>query len=311
MSEFWIIFCIVAFIGVILFLGFMFYRLIFYSDPAKRTANDPRYNNKLFERYNDLLVPNYERLISEPCEEISIISEDGIKLFGRYYHNSEKSPFVYLCHSYKGNALADFCALFYFYKSMGFNILLPDLRACGNSDGKCVSLGVLERFDGISWCDYLVNRFGEDIKICLHGISSGASIAMMMLELNPPDAVKCVIEDCGYTSPKDILKYQAKLMKLPPNLCCFFAFVGALIFGHFNINAASAKKAVSSSDIPILYIHATEDEFVPFYMVNELLSAGKGEKRKLEIKDAPHGGAYPHNTKEYEAAVADFLDTYL
>ena len=307
----WFFIALIVLILVCVIAGYYFYKFVFYIPIDKRFTPDSYRNHKFFNPYKSFLIPKLDAIIEEPYEQIYITSEDGLKLAAKYYHNSDSAPYVIFLNGYKGHAYGDFAAHFYLIKSLGYNILLTDQRACGLSEGDCATFGIKERYDCVAWADYLTSRFGDDIRICLFGISMGAATVMMALDLNPPETVKCIIEDCGYTSPKEVLCYNAEIMNIPKHLGYFLTSVGARIYGKFNLNESTAIDAISKSKLPILYIHGTADDFVPFWMLDKLYQAGGGPKAKLAVKDAGHAVSYPQNPDEYEKSVKAFLAEYL
>ena len=82
------------------------------------------------------------------------------------------------------------------------NILLIEQRGCGISGGKYITFGMTERYDVLTWIDWLNRETDGNLPIFLDGISLGGATVLMALELNLPDNVAGVIDDCGYTSEK-------------------------------------------------------------------------------------------------------------
>jgi len=71
-----------------------------------------------------------------------------------------------------GNAMAKL-----FYKN-GYNCILPCQRAHRNRDEKFTSMGYYEKFDVISWINYIISRDPE-AQIVLLGISMGSATVML------------------------------------------------------------------------------------------------------------------------------------
>ena len=63
-----------------------------------------------------------------------------------------------------------------------------------------------ERFDCRDWAEYAVRLAGEDCNLYLSGISMGCATVLMAAGLPLPANVRAIIADCGFTSPKEILK---------------------------------------------------------------------------------------------------------
>ncbi len=83
----------------------------------------------------------------------------------------------------------------------------------GNSEGKLIGYGWLDRRDYIKWMNKLLREKGEHQKLVMYGVSMGGATTMMISgEPDVPHQVKAYIEDCGYTSVEDEITYQAKSM---------------------------------------------------------------------------------------------------
>lgn len=248
-----------------------------------------------------------EQLKEITAEDVFINSFDGLKLHGRYYHVKDGAPLDIQFHGYNGNAMRDFCGGNKISKESGHNSLLIDQRAHGMSRGKTISFGINERKDCLSWVRYAVERFGEDTEIVLSGVSMGAATVLMASDLGLPKNVKAIVADCGYSSPKAIINKVMRDSGLPDKLMYPFVWLGAMVFGKFNLTESSAVSAVSESDVPILIIHGGADDFVPCYMAEEIYKACRSEKKLLIVPGAGHGMSYLVDKDLYEKTVKDFI----
>lgn len=248
-----------------------------------------------------------EQLKEITAEDVFINSFDGLKLHGRYYHVKDGAPLDIQFHGYNGNAMRDFCGGNKISRESGHNSLLIDQRAHGMSRGKTISFGINERKDCLSWVRYAVERFGEDTEIVLSGVSMGAATVLMASDLGLPKNVKAIVADCGYSSPKAIINKVMRDSGLPDKLMYPFVWLGAMVFGKFNLTESSAVSAVPESDVPILIIHGGTDDFVPCYMAEEIYKACRSEKKLLIVPGAGHGMSYLVDKDLYEKTVKDFI----
>jgi len=248
-----------------------------------------------------------EQLKEITAEDVFINSFDGLKLHGRYYHVKDGAPLDIQFHGYNGNAMRDFCGGNKISRESSHNSLLIDQRAHGMSQGKTISFGINERKDCLSWVRYAVERFGEDTEIVLSGVSMGAATVLMASDLGLPKNVKAIVADCGYSSPKAIINKVMRDSGLPDKLMYPFVWLGAMVFGKFNLTESSAVSAVSESDVPILIIHGGADDFVPCYMAEEIYKACRSEKKLLIVPGAGHGMSYLVDKDLYEKTVKDFI----
>lgn len=293
---------------LLIFIGFSqyLYKKAFFSDRSKAMTPYDRLDSRAFAPYESRIRSLIDALLSRPFEEVRINSRDGITLFARYYHVSDGAPLEILAHGYRGHAQRDFAGGADACIKRGHNMLLIDQRANGKSDGKVISFGILERFDLIQWINYAVDRFGEDVKIILSGVSMGAATVLMAAgeELSP--SVKCVIADCPYSSPLDIITKVASEKGAPRFLVRAAAVVGARLFGGFSLLSSSPKEAVKNAKIPILIIHGKSDKFVPYYMSEEIQRENPSIIL-LGIENAEHAVSYLVDTEKYLSAADAFL----
>jgi alpha-beta hydrolase superfamily lysophospholipase len=137
----------------------------------------------------------------------------------------------------------------------------------------------------------------------------GAATVMMAAgEILPPNVV-CVMADCGYSSPKDIIiKVATEDMHLPGKLCFPLIWLGARIFGKFNLTSDSPVKAVKKNKLPLLIVHGMADSFVPYHMSEKIYEAATTKDKKLLLfKGAAHGISYMNNRDRYIAEMEAFL----
>ena len=200
-----------------------------------------------------------------PYKEACITSFDNLKLYGKYYDCGGEVIEI-MFHGYRGNSLRDLCGGVKRAFAINHNVLLVDQRASSLSDGHVTTFGIKERLDCLSWVNYAVETFGSDVKIILTGVSMGAATVIMASELDLPKNVIGALADCSYTSPKEIIKNTSRWMKLPTFIFYPFVYLGAKIFGKFNLEEASPIEAIKNSKIPIIIFHGTTDKLVPLYM---------------------------------------------
>lgn len=251
-----------------------------------------------------------KRMAELPYEDVNITSYDGKRLHARYYHVADGAPIAIQLHGYKSMGIRDFCGGAQECMQLGQNVLLVDQRAHGESDGKVISFGIKERYDCKSWAEYAISRFGADSQVILYGISMGAATVLMASELDLPKNVVGIVADCPYSDIGAIIKRVCRRMKLPARLLYPLIKLSAVIYGGFNPDSASPKRAVANTKLPILLIHGEGDNFVPCYMSDEIAAAGK-TVTYLKIPEATHGTSMLYDRERYMQAVTEFLEKTL
>lgn len=241
-------------------------------------------------------------------ESVSIFSREGFRLSGKYYPKKNSKKTMICFHGFRSKAKIDFGASSKFYHNQGFNLLFVDQRSCGNSEGRYIAMGTLERYDCLEWVDYIMKRSNGETDIYLAGVSMGATSIILAAGLGLPKNVKGIIADCGFTSPYEIfkhtLKYYFKLPEFP------VLNISALIFriklGYW-IKKINTVEVLKNIEIPILFIHGNEDRFVPIDMTLKNYEACNSNKEIFISEGAWHGLSYITNPKLYEKAVKEFL----
>ena len=259
-----------------------------------------------YERHRDRSLALIRQMDELPFEPVTILSEDGLRLYGRYYHVRDGAPVQIQMHGYRGDALRDFCGGHKLAREAGLNTLVVDQRAHGKSEGETICFGVKERYDCLKWARYAAARW-PDVPISLAGISMGAATVLMASDLPLPENVRCVIADCPYTSPRAIIRKVCWSLPRYFRVLYPFAALSAGLFGHFELDGASALGAVSNTRLPILLIHGEEDGFVPCSMSQQLREACAGPVRLETFPHADHGMSYMEDEPRYRALVLDFL----
>ena len=240
-----------------------------------------------------------------------ITSQDGLKLHSYHVKNqSSSNKWVITVHGYtsEGINMSSYAKKYY---DNGYNVLIPDLRSHGLSEGDYIGMGWDDRLDIISWINYILNE-DPNADIVLHGISMGAATVLMTSGEKIPSNVKVIIADCGYTSVWDEFAYQLDdLFSLPEFPILNVSSIVSKIRAGYFLGEASSIEQVKKSKTPILYIHGDQDDFVPYYMMEELYNETSSEKEMLTIKGAEHAKASEVDPETYWTTVNNFINKYI
>jgi len=185
--------------------------MYFFNHAIKRNVKISLQEKSFLQDIFINLSKNVEWLNKQSLEVIQINSFDSLNLYGKLLKTKAYSnKVIILVHGYmsRGEDMAGFAHLF--YETYGFNVLMPDLRGHGKSEGNYVGFGWHDRLDIIQWIDDVINRFGEEVEIVLLGISMGGATVCMASGENLPKNVKFIISDFAYDSIENILAYQTK-----------------------------------------------------------------------------------------------------
>ncbi|MFC5468995.1 alpha/beta hydrolase [Cohnella suwonensis] len=258
-------------------------------------------------------LPNDDWWERQSITDWSIASDDGLRLHAYFIPtNPISDKTAILAHGYSGDA-KQLVPLAEMYKdTFGYNVLLPDARGHGRSDGKYIGFGWPERLDYVKWIDKVIAHVGPQAQIVLHGISMGGATVLMTSGEKLPANVKAVVGDCGYTSVKDQLAYQLKRMYRMPSFPMIpsTSLMTRIKAGYF-FGEASALAQVRKSRTPTLFIHGEADTFVPTRMAHELYENGPSDKSLYLVPGAGHGLARHADPASYEREVGRFIGQYV
>ena len=248
-----------------------------------------------------------------------------VKLSGKIYYaevdkngNPTSDKWVYLIHgaNMTGQAMAD--AVGQMYLEQGYNILAPDSRGYGSSEGE-EELGYVESLDVWDWLTYLNDTYGDKCKkVILHGISLGGATTVFAsgLEINgktmKDQNVIGLVEDCGYTSLTGIIKgllgvssssdSNSSSNKLVAKILGIFKkddlssvsngsltdeVIKKLLINNIDVGLTeenfdtyqNALDSLNRCELPILIIHGTKDSIVPFENSTEIYNSAMANSK--------------------------------
>ncbi len=252
-----------------------------------------------------------ERAIGEAFQKttspVSIQSTDGLTLHADMKRNEESHLWAIIIHGYKSDN--DYMMRYGArYAEKGYSVLLPDNRAHGESEGKYIGMGWLDRGDIECWIGWIAEQ-DEDAQIVLHGVSMGAATVMMVSGDNP-DHVIGYIEDCGYTSVWDIFASELKKrFSLPTFPVLDLANAVSKWRAGYSFKEASCLTEVAKCEKPMLFIHGDADDFVPVEMGFEVYEAAGCEKEFYLVEGAGHAQSELKDPDAYWETVFTFIDT--
>ena len=252
-----------------------------------------------------------DALLNTPTEQVEIRSRDGYVLRAHWYPAEGAKRIVLLAHGWHSCWNLDFSASSPFLHENGCSLLLIDQRCHGDSGGDLISYGINERYDILSWLDWLDKNHGG-LPVYLCGVSMGAATVLMAAGLPIAGRVSGIIADCGYSTPKEIIKItlEKNIGKLAgPTLAAVNANCKRrekFSFGDYTPLEAMA----GNTEIPCLFIHGDEDHFVPWRMSLENYYACRAPKDLLIVNGAGHGVSFLVAPEVYQRKVLDFFAAY-
>ena len=290
------------FIGGSSLVGVLFYNLALNANYSK---------DIIYAEYNDENLNDAQKWLEEKSNysDKYIESYDKLQLHS-YVVNQNSNKWAIVVHGYGGSGKLMSDKSKYFY-DMGYNVLIPDLRGHGKSEGDYIGMGWKDRLDIISWINFIIKE-NPNAEIVLHGTSMGAATVLMTSGENLPSNVKAIVADCAYTSAWDEFSYQLETyLKVPSSYILNVTNMVTKLKAGYSLKEASALECVKKATVPILYIHGDKDKFVPYSMMDKLYDATNSPKEKLTIEGGEHANSDLVSPFLYWLTVEDFLNQYV
>ena len=285
------------------------------KDPDPNEETDPK-TEECYRRYHAQKRALLPKLNSLPVTELEITASDGVTLRGRLYKVKDYNKKVVIAfHGFHASGINDMARFVNMYEREGADFLIISQRAHEYSDGKYITFGVKEHQDGILWVRKIIDLYGDDVQIIIHGLSmGGATVLMMAGSSTLPPSVKCCVADCPYDNFAHEADYVfspiIKWDSLRSLLIRTMSLVTKWCDG-FTIAEASPIESVTHPMVPILFIHGTADKYVPCYMGQKLYDTCAGEKEQLLVEGAAHVCSYTDAPELYEEKFHDFCGKYI
>ncbi len=243
-------------------------------------------------------------------EHVEITARDGVKLVGHFFPCENAKRIIIAFHGWRSSWHDDYGLISEFWHKNCCSVLYIDQRGQNNSEGEYIGFGLTERYDCVDWVQWVIARCEDYLPLYLAGVSMGAATVLMASDL-PLAHVHGIMADCGFTSPQDIWKHV-----LRQNLHMTYGIRRAVANEicrrkiHMGPGDHSTVDSLKKTKIPVLFIHGTDDHFVPVEMTYENYKACASQKRLLIVPGADHTMSYYVDKMAYEKAVLDFWHTF-
>ncbi len=243
------------------------------------------------------------------ADGVNVVSrEDGSFVRGA---DTASHHYGIFCHGYVGQP-ADLALEAQLAHREGISVLLPAARGHERNSNRDITMGWRDADDLLGWID-LICSFDPAARIALYGVSMGGAEVMMASGLDLPEQVRCIVEDCGYTSVWDEFAFQmGNTLHLPVSPLLDAANTVCRARAGWGFKEASAVERLHAAHVPMLFIHGSEDAFVPYWMHGRVVEAcASPVKEALVIEGAGHALASATDPDRYWRAVSGFMGYHL
>ena len=259
-------------------------------------------------------------------EEVEILSEDGYRLRGVIFRagsgeagsgsgtgasDPDAHRWAILLHGYTGSKEMMYSYALH-YVQRGYDVLAPDFRCQGESEGDYIGLGATDSRDLLGWIN-LIRERDPEARVVLHGLSMGASAALILSGMEEvPDCVRAIISDCAFTDAYSMFREKiGSWFHLPEFPVVDSARLMIRLRAGYDLKETSPLGAVARSRIPTLFIHGEEDRMIPVTMCHELYDCAACPKEIMVVEGAGHAQAAEKDPGEYFRRTDAFLEKYV
>ena len=241
-----------------------------------------------------------------PSENLEIISHDGLKLKAVFYPGTGNKTVIWV-HGYTSHAERESAFPGLFYLSLGYNVLIPYLRAHGPSEGTYLSFGALEYRDIMQWVNAVNDRYPKG-KIILHGLSMGGAVVLDLSD-KPMDNVACLIADAPNVSIQEVFRSVSQSV-FKKHFAPVFDCALERFRKEFGVDARDfeALEIVKNSRYPIFLTAGSNENLED--TLNALKDTNPMDTEVLILPGCNHGNGMYKQTELYQSAIKAFLDKH-
>lgn len=245
-----------------------------------------------------------ELLLQKENTVVNITAEDGTVLTGHWIAADNPERIIIAMHGWRARWSRDFGMIADFWSDENCSVLYAEQRGQNDSSDEHMGFGLKERYDCLAWARW-ASQMG--LPVYLAGISMGATSVLMSADLPLPECVHGIMADCAFTSPDSIWKHVVRdNLHLPYAIRRPVADIICRKKTGFSSDEFTTVNSLKAAKTPVLFIHGTDDNFVPVKMAYENYKSCASPKRIFVVPGADHGMSYYLNREGYENEMRSF-----
>lgn len=222
----------------------------------------------IFQRYliyyPDKSKPSLQNFQTIAMQELVLSTSDGLSLIAWYKPAVNNQATIVYFHGNAGNISYRMPFAKYFI-AKGFGVLLLEYRGYGGNKGSPSEQGLYA--DARAAMAFLQQKGIKPEQTIIFGESLGTSVATKMAEEHPSCAL---ILQSPFTALVDVAQYHYPWMFIGP-------------WDKFN-----SLGRITKIKTPLLIIHGSKDQIVPFHLGQKLFETANQPKEMLVIKHKKH-----------------------
>lgn len=240
------------------------------------------------------------------AEAAEFRSGGGLTLRGWYIPCETAAQTIIVCSGANGSLDADVHVAPWLYE-VGFNVLLFNWRAHGNSEGEVVTLGFNERYDLIAAVQFAKSKGAERVGVL--GFSMGGTVALATAAVY--EDINAVVADSPFVSVLSAVAGGLLERGAPEGLSYLLArlfIITACLrtrLNLFDIDPAPWIKRIAPR--PLLLIFGEQDVIVPKSEVDLICARAGDPKAVWRVPGAAHRDIASRQPEEYRRRIVEFF----
>lgn len=301
-------------VWVLLSVAFYFFSII-YASYCIYTATLKRKSKEQWGRTISILTDNTIRMDNEGMEwqklhdahkqDVHIVN-NGCNLYGEYYDLGFDKAVIILSGRTESLRYG-----YYFarpYADAGYNVLVVDSRAHGNSDGTYITFGFEESKDALAWANFVNTTYGIQT-IVFHGICIGAAGGMLAITSPEcPACIKGIVTEGMFANFGESMKnhlIERKKLLFPVMQC--IDYWSRKYTGHSM--KTGPIDVISRMDKPILMIQSKMDKYSTPANAEKMFALCPSKEKKLVMYEkGDHSMLRITDTELYDREITLYLE---
>ena len=195
--------------------------------------------------------------------------------------------------------------------SAGYNCIVYDSRAHGESGGTNCTFGYYEKRDVSVFIDSSIERFSNVQPVGIYGASLGAAIAIQAMATDR--RIRCGIAESPFATMREVIyDYWKSFSGLPVHSIPDGALRNSEKIANFAVDSVSPEDYAKRIDSPVLIIHGDKDEKISIHYGERVFkNLHSPEKKFYLVPGAGHDNLAAIGGQAYSNTVLDFFRTHL
>jgi uncharacterized protein len=230
-------------------------------------------------------------------EDIQITTKDNVNLDAWFVPAKDNDQIgkgvILFCHGNGGN-IGNRVSYLPIFRDLGLSTFLFDYRGYGKSEGKPTEAGTYADVEA-AWQYLTQERKIPPKKIIIYGESLGGAIAAYIAQLTSQDLKN---NAGGLVLASTFTSISDRASELYP-------FLPIRLLSRFSYNSIERLPSIK---IPVLIIHSTDDEIIPFHHSDRNFQAANQPKKLVKLR-GDHNGGFLDSLENYRNGLNEFIQS--